>query len=84
VGALVFPRYTPGGQSTLKPLSALDALQMLMAECLIVDTILNAEKVAALLSWIEITPSYRLEVDSLDQAVESMRHLSRELAHKAS
>ncbi|NIB40156.1 PqqD family peptide modification chaperone [Pseudomaricurvus alkylphenolicus] len=84
VGALVFPQYTPGGPSTLKPLSALDTLQMLMAECLIVDTILNAEKVAALLSWIERTPSYRLEVDSLNQAVELMRHLSRELAHKPS
>ncbi|MCB1955190.1 MAG: PqqD family peptide modification chaperone [Rhodocyclaceae bacterium] len=76
VGAIVFPRYTPGDPGQLERLSPNEALTALMAECLIVATRLDAAKVRQLLQWISATPCYRLPVCDLDVAVEAVRALS--------
>lgn len=76
VGALIFPCYAPGQPTTLTPLGRFEALQCLMRECVIVDTRLDADKVAGLLAWLERTPSHRLAFSDLDDAVAVVRKLT--------
>lgn len=78
VAAIVFPHYSPGQVSALERLGSAQALQLLLRECLIVDTRLTVGRVAALLAWIERTPCYRLVVSELDAAVTQIQSLARE------
>lgn len=80
IGAIVFPRYSPGCATRLQPLSAVEALHALLAECLIVSARLDAGRVGELLGWIAATPCYRLQVCDLGEAGEALRGLSRRLA----
>jgi hypothetical protein len=76
VGAIVFPQYRPDGPTELEPMGKLAALESLMHECLVVDTRLDPANVGALLSWLDATPCYRLDVADLDTATAMMRALS--------
>ena len=76
VGAIIFPRYLPDQATTLKRIGALEALELLMQECLIVDTHLDTDKVSSLLRWIGAMPCYRLSVVDVGQAVELIKGLS--------
>jgi hypothetical protein len=73
VGAIVFPRYVEGCITLLEQLDKPAALKEFLAECLIVDTWLDRDKVASLVSWIEQVPSYRLTFSDLEKAVEAFQ-----------
>lgn len=76
VAAIVFPRYAPEEKTALDAIGTLEALQLLMRECLTVDGCLRADDVAGLIDWIGSRPVYRLTVSSLDEAAVLMRTLS--------
>ncbi|WP_428624791.1 hypothetical protein [Sedimenticola sp.] len=83
VGAIIFPCHKPDQQTALTPLAPIEALQLLMQECLIVDTHLDRNKVSGLLDWILKTPCYRLTVSDLQTAVDIIKTLSNESSQKA-
>lgn len=80
VGAIIFPRYLPGHATRLENIGRMDALQSLMRECLIVDTRLDAERVARLLDWMARMPCHRLNFSDTDDAVAAVRKLTRKIA----
>lgn len=73
VVALVFPRYTLGTTASLVPLPKFDALKLLMDECMVVSTPLDAAKVEALVEWISRTSCHRLSYGSTADAVAAIR-----------
>ena len=78
VAAIIFPRYLPEQATTLVPIGSMEALRLLMHQCLIVDTRLDMDKVAGLLTWIEKIPCYCLTVSDLDEAVALLQELTRD------
>ena len=76
VAAMVFPRYCPTETTVLEPIDSIEALHLLMQECLIVDKRLTKDNVASLLAWIEHTPCYSLTVGNLKDAIVLIKELS--------
>lgn len=76
VAAIIFPRFDPSAAFDFSPMSKLEALVLLLQECLIVDSVLNPKKIEDLLNWIKQTPCYRLTNHNLDKAVKSIQNLN--------
>jgi len=72
VGALIFPRFTPGGGTSLAPLPRSEALQRLMTECIGVSETLDTHRVEALVRWIAGIPCYALRHASTDDAIAAV------------
>ena len=73
VGALVFPRYTPGAPTYLVALSKCEALKRLLDECKAVPSPLDFGKVEGLVKWISRTPCYSLTYGSIEAAIAEIR-----------
>lgn len=73
---IVFPRYDPDGATRLEPVAKGEALQRLLAECLIVSTPIDVARVDGLIRWIKETDCYALTHASLADAVEIIRELA--------
>lgn len=78
VRAVVFPRYAPDVQTTMQPISQGEALQRLMAEALVLPTLLDRRKVRSLARWVRRTPFYELSMSSLPRALELLGTLCGE------
>lgn len=72
VGALIFPRFTPGGGTSFAPLPRPEALQRLMTECIGVAEALDTHRVEALVRWISAIPCYALAHGSTDEAIAAV------------
>jgi Coenzyme PQQ synthesis protein D (PqqD) len=75
VGWIVFPRYTRGADTVLRPVRKSEALRRLMAECLVLPNLLDAAGVASLARWIRSVETYELIMDSLAEAVGEVQRL---------
>lgn len=78
VGAIIFPKYAPDQQARISCINALEALQRLLEECLIVDTHLDLKTVIRLLNWIKKTPCYSLKFNNLDEAISEIKVIIQE------
>jgi hypothetical protein len=67
---IVFPRYARGGQTELAPLPRVEALRLLMEECLAIRLEFTATNVQQLVDWIAEVACYTLTFDDLASAVE--------------
>jgi len=72
---IVFPRYVPGADTSLRPVSKSDALRRLMAECLVLPTSLDRAGVHILAAWIRSVDTYELTLGPLTEAVAELRRL---------
>ena len=72
VGALIFPRFTPGAGTSFAPLPRSEALQRLMTECIGVSEALDTNRVEALVRWIARIPCYALTHGSTDDAIAAV------------
>ena len=79
VGAMFFPSYESDRSTQLAAITTMEALRALTQECLIVDSRLTRDKVAALLDWLGHTPRYRLVVSDIDQAVSLVAGVASDL-----
>ena len=77
IKAIVFPRYRTRVEARLEPLSTLDALTAFLSECVVVDTVLDPDKVERLIDWFGRMPCYRLEFSDLSEAIELVRAIGR-------
>lgn len=68
VAALVFPRYSATATTALVQIPAVDALQQLLDECLVLRERLDVGRVERLVTWIGSIPAYRLAYASIDAA----------------
>jgi hypothetical protein len=75
IGWIVFPRYTAGADTVLRPVSRPEALRRLMAECLVLPNLLDGAGVASLARWIRSVETYELTMGSLAQAVGEVQRL---------
>ena len=75
VKALVFPSYLPDATTKLDRLEPLDALKLLMDQCLVIDKQLDREKVAGMIDWVLGMSSYRLTYSNTDEAVARIKSL---------
>lgn len=73
VRCLVFPRYVPGGATTLRPIAATVALQYLMAADTLLPQPLTPAEVSTFVAWLDGTPAYALTYDHLTEAVAAVR-----------
>jgi hypothetical protein len=73
VRRIIFPRYRPGVETTLKPVTRVEALQRLMGECLVVPVPLTLRRITRLVRWIKQIDCYELPMSSLDEAVRQVR-----------
>ena len=73
VKCMVFPGYHPKRQTTLRPVSATEALARMMQATLRITP--DAAKVNAFLDWLRATPCYDLYYPSLDEAVPALREI---------
>jgi hypothetical protein len=69
-GWIVFPRYSPGATTELRPIGKAEALARLMQEVLVVATTLDKRIVRSLVRWIQRVECYELPNSSLSQAVQ--------------
>jgi hypothetical protein len=67
---IVFPRYTSGGRIKLAPLSRVEALRLLMEECLAVRLEFTATNLRRLVDWIAAVDCYTLTFDNLASATQ--------------
>lgn len=68
VAGLVFPEYRPAAAATVQPISPLEALQRLIAAEALFQRPLIPQHIQRLLAWLEATPAWRLEYDSVSEA----------------
>ena len=73
VRAIIFPKYVAGAETTLTPLSPVDALGRLMEECLVVPVPLTLRRIRRLVRWIGQIRCYDLKMSSLEQALTLVR-----------
>ena len=69
---IVFPRYDEHAETALQPISQLQALGRLMAECLALRQRLDRDIVQQLIDWIKKIDCYELTFSSLDAAVDAV------------
>ena len=70
VGWIVFPRYSPGVSTALRPIGKAEALRRLMSENLGVAASLTKRNVRNLVEWIQRSECYELPNSSLQLAVQ--------------
>jgi len=75
VSALVFPRYQAGQSATLKPISAIEALQCLIQNEIWLGNPLENEIVSEFLTWLSAMPRFSFEYSELGQAVQKIEAL---------
>lgn len=75
VRCLVFPRYVPGGATTLQPIAATMALQYLMAADTLLPQPLMPIEVSIFVAWLGERPAYILTYDDLAEATAAVRKL---------
>ncbi len=75
IKALVFPQYLQGAPTTLEPMACVDALKLLMDECIVIDKRLDGQKVAELIDWIKTVGCYRLVYADTAEAIRRIRSL---------
>jgi hypothetical protein len=73
---IVFPRYTPGAETALRPLPRVEALHRLLMQCA-TPSPLDQTKVASLVRWIDDLPCFEMPMSSLDEAVVLLDRLCR-------
>jgi len=76
VGWIVFPRYTPGANTSLRAVSKADALRRLMAECLVLPNSLERSGVQIFAQWIRSVETYELIMGPVTEAVAELQRLS--------
>lgn len=74
---LVFPRYGPGLETALRPLSRPEALRRLMHECMVLPRLLDEARVEKLVAWMRRLDCYELPMSSLPRAIELVEGLCR-------
>jgi len=74
---LVFPRYDAAAETALLPLSRVEALHRIMAECMAIPAALDRQNVADLVAWMSGLACFELPMSDLDQAVALVRQLVR-------
>ncbi len=74
-GWIVFPRYSPGVSTELRPIRRADALARMMREILVVAKPLDRRAVRSLVDWIRRVECYELPNSSLDRSVELVSSL---------
>jgi hypothetical protein len=72
---LVFPRYTPGVATRLRPLAKPEALERLLACCLSLPEWLTPESVSALVALLRAAEVRELVHASLPEAVRALQEL---------
>lgn len=72
---LVFPRYTEGGRTELRPLSRPAALRRLLDESFLPLGQLDRRKVESLVQWMRTVECFELPLSSLVEAVRILRAL---------
>ncbi len=75
VSALVFPRYQAGQSATLKPISAIEALQCLIENEVWLGNPLENDIVSEFLIWLSGIPCFSFYYDELDQAIQKISEL---------
>ena len=75
IKAVVFPSYQSDALTTLDRLEPLDALKLLMDQCLVINKRLDKEKVAGMIDWITRMNSYRLVYSNTEEAVARIKAL---------
>ena len=70
VSHIIFPRYSKGGATEIRPVSRVETLRRLMEECLALRHQLSQDDVAKLVQWIAGIDCYELVFSSLEQAAE--------------
>lgn len=73
---IVFPAYTPGAQSELRPLAKVEVLQRLFAQCLSLPGHLDKAAIERLVDWIKPIDGYLLPNSNLNEAVRLLNGLS--------
>ncbi|MBF0265894.1 MAG: PqqD family peptide modification chaperone [Gammaproteobacteria bacterium] len=79
VGAIIFPQYDAEKKTELVAINKLQTFELIMQECLMVDSHLDKDKVINLLDWINRTPCYSLTTTDLSKAVKLIEDLSKKL-----
>ncbi|MBZ5611027.1 MAG: PqqD family peptide modification chaperone [Acidobacteriia bacterium] len=74
-GWIVFPQYSPGVTTELRPIGKAEALARLVREILVVAKPLDKRTVRSLVEWIQRVECYELPNSSLSQAVELIGRL---------
>lgn len=69
-GWIVFPKYSAGATTELRPIGKAEALARLMGEILVVAKPLDKRAVRSLVQWIQRVECYELPNSSLSQAVQ--------------
>jgi hypothetical protein len=72
---IVFPEYTPAGQSSLKPLKRSDAFRRLLAEAIFIPHRLRQADVCEIVQWMRRVECHELKVSSLPEAVRLLSSL---------
>jgi hypothetical protein len=72
---LVFPRYSPGAETALRPVGRAEALHRLMSECLALPNLLDRPGVEGLVKWIRGVDCFELPSSSLGDAVDLLKTL---------
>ena len=72
---VVFPRYIPGGPNRVEPVPRLQALRLLLDECLALRLKLDAGEIQALVDWIAGIECRALTFDDLRAAVRLIEKL---------
>jgi hypothetical protein len=75
VSWIVFPSYSPDAKSELLPLSKVDTLRRLLAECLSLPRRLQTEEVQRLVAWVSQIDGYVLPNSDLQEAVDLVNSL---------
>ena len=75
VSWIVFPSYSPQAKSEMLPISKVDTLRRMLAECLSLPRRLNAEEVGRLVEWAGQVEGYTLPNSDLQEAVDLVNGL---------
>ncbi len=79
-GWLVFPRYSPEEETSLAPISRIDAIARLQSNGYDMGGLLDRRKITELLSWLKTVDCFEMKVNRLDESVAIIRSLVRERA----
>jgi hypothetical protein len=71
---LIFPAYSPGARTELRPIARSEALRRLLQECTTLPELLDSMRVEQLVRWMRTLACYELPMSSLDEGVALVRH----------
>ena len=77
-GWLVFPQYSPDEETTIAPVSRIDAIARLQSNGYDIGGLLDRNKIIEILSWLKTVDCFEMKVNQLDEAVAVIRSLVRE------